>query len=260
MKIGLIGHTGFVGGNLARQYPIDEGFDVTNIGTIAGREFDLLFCAGAPAVKYVANAKPDEDIAAIRGLFKNLSSCSAKKVVLISTVDVYQTPTGVDEGTPIDLDATQPYGKHRRRLEQMVEGWFDEVHVVRLPALFGQGLKKNVVYDFLHDNQVDKINPRGSFQWYSLNNLKKDIDTAIAHKLRYLNISVEPVTVTEVAKHAFGFDFENPAITAPGASYDFKSRHAALFGGQNGYLYSREQSLAALKQFVAEEKARIAAA
>ena len=66
---------------------------------------------------------------------------------------------GVDEDSPAPTTGLQAYGRNRRRLEQIVAGRFDAL-VVRLPALYGPGLKKNALYDLLHNNAVDKIDAR----------------------------------------------------------------------------------------------------
>ncbi len=43
----LIGHTGFVGGNLLRQHGFGACFNTSNIETIGGRDFDALVFSGA---------------------------------------------------------------------------------------------------------------------------------------------------------------------------------------------------------------------
>src|SRR4051812_29144381 len=65
---GLIGHTGFVGSNLARQARFDATYNSANIDSIAGQEFDLLVIAGVRAEKWIANANPDQDRAGIERL------------------------------------------------------------------------------------------------------------------------------------------------------------------------------------------------
>ena len=61
MRAALIGHSGFVGSNLARQTRFDSTYNSSNIESIAGQEFDLLVCAGVRAEKWIANANPDAD-------------------------------------------------------------------------------------------------------------------------------------------------------------------------------------------------------
>src|SRR5206468_8484334 len=98
-------HTGFVGGNLAAQHPFDAHFNSKNVEEVAGRTFELLVVSGMPAAKWIANRDPDGDRAVLDRLWGNLSQARADTVVIMSTVDVYPSPVGVDEDTPIDAAA-----------------------------------------------------------------------------------------------------------------------------------------------------------
>lgn len=251
----LIGHTGFVGGNILRQHAFDELYNSRNIETIAGRRLDLLVISGAPAEKWKANADPDGDRAALRRLTEPLESVAAERVVLISTADVYPGPQGVDEDTPIDAASAQPYGRHRYELEEFVASRFPTL-VVRLPGLYGEGLKKNVIYDFIHGNQEEKIHADGVFQFYGLERVWADVETAAAAGLSLVNLVTEPVSVAEVARAAFGREFTNrPTATAP--RYDIRSKHAALFGGRDGYLRDKAAVLRGITEFVRRQRAAL---
>ena len=256
MPDALIGHTGFVGGNLAAQHPFHTWFNSKNIEAVRGHRFELLVVSGMPAAKWLANRDPEGDRAVLDRLWGCLQTVHADTVVVMSTVDVYPTPIDVDEDTPIDAAAQQPYGKHRLELERLAAAHFPRVLSVRLPGLFGPGLKKNAVYDLLHDNEVHKIPADGVFQFYNLARLWKDVRTALAAGLALVNFATEPVSVREVAREAFDIDFTNDPGVKP-ARYDVRSRHAAVFGGRGGYLYSREQVLGELKAFVAAEKEKL---
>ena len=111
MKAALIGHTGFVGGNLLREYPFSGRYNSTNIENIAGMQFDLVVCAGAPAAKWKANQDPASDRICLARLTAPLERVSCKRFILISTVDVYGQVNAVDETIP-PTGAT-PYGRHR---------------------------------------------------------------------------------------------------------------------------------------------------
>ena len=248
MSDGLIGHTGFVGGNLARQHGFAEFFNSKNIESIAGREFELLVCAGAPAEKWKANRDPENDRAAIQRLAACAGKARAKFLILISSVDVYPRPVAVDEDEFI-VPGDSAYGRHRLLLEKYLQDHFDTL-IVRLPGLFGDGLKKNIIYDFLHGNRVDQVHADASFQFYGLDTLWRDIETARQANLRLINFATEPVSVAAVAREGFAREFTNRPAGATPSRYDFRSRHAALYGGQAGYLQDRNTVLSKLREFV----------
>ena len=253
MSDALIGHTGFVGGTLLRQRPFDELYNSKNVETIAGKSFGLLAVSAMPAAKWIANRDPDGDRAVLDRLIGCLRQVAAEQVVVMSTVDVYPTPIDVDEDSPIDAAAQQTYGRNRLLLERMAAEHFPRLLVVRLPGLFGAGLKKNSIYDLLHNNEVNKIHAGGMFQFYNLDHLWRDIETALAARLTLVNFATEPVSVRDVAREAFGLDLTNDTGQPP-ARYDMRSKHAAQFGGRDGYLYSRTQVLAELQEFVEGER------
>ncbi len=250
----LIGHTGFVGGNLRSQGAFDAFYNSRNIAEIAGQGFDEIWCCGVSAVKWQANKDPEGDLAGIRPLLAALETARAGRFVLVSTVDVFKTPVGVTEDTVPEREGLHPYGLHRLMVEDFVAARFPEHLVVRLPGLFGAGLKKNIIYDFLHDNQVANIHPDSRFQFYCLDTVHADILKARDAGLRLAHFATEPVSVREAAREAFGFEFENAPPAGP-ALYDMHTRHAALFGGENPYMARRGEVLAAMRAFVARERA-----
>ncbi len=251
MTTALIGCSGFVGSTLLRQAPFDALFHSKNIDEIRGREFDFVACAGAPAEKWKANLAPDADLANLERLLAAVETARIERILLISTVDVYPSPVGVDEATVVGDAEGHSYGRHRLALERRLAARFPTT-VLRLPGLFGTGLRKNVVYDFLHRNQLERISPDGVYQFYPLSRLWSDATTSLAHDLPLVNLVTEPVSVREVAHVAFGFEFENPAVSAA-TRYDVWSRHAALFGGSDRYLLDRSEVLAQLRVFAEAE-------
>ena len=249
----LVGHTGFVGSHLAEQVRFDLLFNSKNSQDLRGKDLDLLVFSGAKAEKWKANQDPAGDAAHIDELIDLLGTVKAKKAVLISTVDVYLRPNEVDEMSEASTQGLHAYGLNRLRLENFFNTHFQDSYIVRLPGLFGKGIKKNVVYDFLNNNQTEKIDSRGVFQFYDLSWIWKDIAKAMERNIRLLNISVEPTSVADVAKVAFGRDFKNEVLPQA-ARYDMRSRYAELWAGSRGYLYNRDQVLAAMKKFVASER------
>jgi nucleoside-diphosphate-sugar epimerase len=258
-KSALIGHTGFVGGNLDRQAEFQDRYDSGNIAEIEGKRYGLVVCAGIQSVKWWANRNPDDDWRGIKSLLDRLEKMEAERFVLISTVDVYPTPIGVtEEDNPHGLD-NHAYGRHRLAVEDFVRERFGQrALIARLPALFGPGLKKNVVYDLIHDNQLEKINPAGSFQWYDLNDLWPDIVIAQEHRINLINFAVAPVTTADIVTRYFPEKAADIGSQAgPAGSYDFRSMHAEIWSGRDGYLRSREEVLEKLGRFAAEEMNRL---
>jgi hypothetical protein len=248
---GLVGHSGFVGTTLKKQTQFEAQFRSTDIASIRGQSFDLLVIAGAPAQKWLANREPEADRARIEGLMAQLQTVSARRVVLISTVDVFSSPIAVDEETPVHEAGLQPYGLNRRRLERFVTDWAPQPLVVRLPGLVGPGLRKNVLYDFQHNNNLDAIDHRGVFQFYPMVNLWSDITTALKANLSLVHLTAEPISVADVAQHGFGRSFANTTGTV--ARYDFRTRHASLFGGEGTYQYARRETLMAIRAYAQSE-------
>lgn len=249
MPSALIGHTGFVGGNLLRQKSFDELYNSSNIESLAGRGLDLIVCSGAPAEKWKANADPEHDRRTLGRLWDNLRRAAASKVILISTIDVYPSPHQVDEDDFVDSARATPYGRHRYELELRTAEHFDAL-VVRLPGLFGPGLKKNVIYDLLHHHQLDRIDTRSVFQFYDVGRLWADIELAWKQGLKLVNFATEPVSVAEVASHGFDLELSQHPEGSKPARYDFRSRHAALYGGSSGYMLGKAEVLARLRRFV----------
>jgi nucleoside-diphosphate-sugar epimerase len=208
MPSALIGHTGFVGTTLLKQHSFDELYRSTNIWSIRGRSFDTVICAGAPAQKWIANREPEADRKNIESLIACLGEVKCKHLVLISTVDVFKQPVGVDESTPVDEVGLHPYGLHRRMLERFVETLNTATLVVRLPGLVGPGLRKNVIYDLLNDNNVQAADSRSVFQFYPMVNLKHDIDTAWRENLKLVHLTGAPVSVAEIAEDGFNKLFD----------------------------------------------------
>lgn len=248
----LIGYTGFVGSTLRKQAPFSHLYRSTNIEEIRGRAFDRIVCAGAPAQKWLANRDPQGDRQRIDGLIDCLRATQAKEFVLVSTVDVFQHPQGVDESTPIAQEGLHTYGLHRRLLEEFVASHFPRYLIVRLPGLVGPGLRKNVIFDFLNDNNLDAIESRSVFQFYPMVNLWWDIQRAWEAGLQLVHLTSAPVSVADVALQGFGKPFTH-ALAATPARYDMQTRHAELFGGQGRHQYSVRETLQAIRAYAQSE-------
>jgi hypothetical protein len=256
MTTALIGHTGFVGSNLARQIPFTHTYHSRNIEEIRGEHFDLVVCSGIQAKKWWANQNAEEDRRGILGLLDCLQSVTADFFILVSTVDVYPRPKDVTEQTPIDPAINHAYGKNRFEAEEFVREKFPRHLVLRLPGLFGDGIKKNVIHDLLNDHELEKINPEGVYQYYFLDQLKADILRARELRLSLLNLACEPLGTRELMSRFF----PHKTVGDPSpfsASYDMRSDHWQAWNSITpGYLYSKAQTLDQLEIFLKRSRKR----
>lgn len=204
--VSLVGYTGFVGSNIYSSGNFDEVYDSKNILEAYGTNPDLLIYSGLPAEKYLANNNPKKDMELILGAEKNISLINPKKLVLISTIDVFKSPINVNENTMIDTKNLHPYGYNRYLLENWVRENYKDALIVRLPALFGENIKKNFIYDLINiiptmlkedkfkellilDKEIEKyykIQDNGFYKVKNLNKIEKEI---LKEKFKNLNFT-----------------------------------------------------------------------
>lgn len=249
----LIGATGYVGQTLLRQRAFEHQFNSKTIGGVEGGDYGLLVCAGAPAQKWIADGDPEADIANLKALARHLAAAKAERAILISTVDVFPDSRGKAEDDAIDEGRLTPYGANRLWLERFFADHFARSLVVRLPGLVGPGLRKNAVFDFRNDNNLHAIDRRGVYQFYPMVNLWADLRVAMDAGLSLIHLTAEPISISEVAAQGFGFDFANEVEGRTPASYDFRTRHATLFGGTGDYQYDKRFSLSAIRGYAQSE-------
>lgn len=146
----LVGYTGFVGSNIYAKGKFDLVFNSRNIDQAYGLEPDLMIYAGLRAEKFLANNAPQKDMELILEAQDNIRKIAPKKLVLISTIDVFKNPLLVDENTDVDTQDLHAYGYNRYQLELWVRKHYPDALIIRLPGLFGINLKKNFIYDYIN--------------------------------------------------------------------------------------------------------------
>ena len=138
----LVGSTGFVGGNLMASHPFDAAYHSSNVQQGFGKENDLVVYAGVPAAMFLANQDPQADLAVMRAARENLRQLAPKKLVLISSICVYADSKGKTEADEPQPEGLAAYGANRLQLERWVRQDWPDALIVRLPALYGLGLKR----------------------------------------------------------------------------------------------------------------------
>ncbi len=302
----LVGYTGFVGSNIyaCAGEKIDKVYNSGNIEEAYGTKPDLLIYAGLRAEKYLANNAPEKDMALIEQAEENIRRIAPKRLVLISTIDVFKVPYGVDENSRIDTENLHPYGFNRYQLELWARKNYPDALIIRLPGLFGKNIKKNFIYDYinvipfmlreakfqelaekdadlknyyeLQDSGFYRVNvadedrellkdkfrrlgfsalnftdSRSVYQFYNLEYLWEDIQTALSADIKLWHPATEPVSAGEVYEYLTGEPFVNELDGTP-ADYDYRTVFSEIYGGNNGYISSKELILKDIRRFVEE--------
>jgi hypothetical protein len=259
VRTALIGYTGFVGSNIAAAHDFTDCYSTANISDIHGRSYDLVVSAATRADSHRINQNGPADLAEIEDYIAVLSRVNAAQLVLISTVCIYPGGTAPDESTPLNADRLTPYGANRLYMEETLSERFNTL-ALRLPQLYGIGLKKGIMYDLLNDYRIEFIRPEGRFQYYDLRRLWSDTERALQAGLRTLNIATPPLTSARVAAECFGIDIADQVVYGEESvfsqmySRDMRTIHADLFGGPPGYILDEVAELDALRAFVRESR------
>ena len=213
----LVGSTGFVGGNLAAKHAFAAACHSSDIAAQYGTAPDLCVYAGVPAAMFLANADPEADLAVMRAARENLRKIAPKELVLISTIAVWPDSRGKYEDDTPAADGLPAYGKNRLQLEQWVQEDFPDVLIVRLPALYGVGIKKNFLYD-LHTITPAMLKPEKYSELAAKSALAASAYTLADNGFYKLNGTADPA-----ALRAFfaGNGFNALAFTDSRSRYQF---------------------------------------
>ena len=230
MPSALIGYTGFVGSNLLRQTHFDDLYNSKNIEDIRGKEYDLVVCAAPRADKWWANANPEKDFSAIHSMFfRGIESVQAKRFIHISTIDVYSNPVGVDEDSVAGAEGVSPYGKNRYWLEGLIRVRFPHAQIIRLPGLFGPGLKKNLIYDLIHGDYRFLPQPESTFQFYNVNNLWRDISQNTHLLVNFATWPKRADVIASMVRFPVGQKSDQPEV-----HYDVRTKYGGPYWDDEG--------------------------
>lgn len=214
----LVGSTGFVGGNLLAKHTFAAECHSSDITAQYGTRPDLCVYAGVPAAMFLANADPEADLAVMRAARENIRQIAPKRLVLISSSAVLADSRGVYEDSPAqDTEGLPAYGKNRLQLEHWVREDFPDALIVRLPALYGAGIRKNFLFD-LHTITPAMLRPEKYSELAAKSPLVKSAYTLADNGFYKLN-----GTADSAALRAFfaANDFNALAFTDARSRYQF---------------------------------------
>jgi len=122
------------------------------------------------------------------------------------------------------------------------QAWSTEcVQVIRLPGLFGSGLKKNIIFDLLNKRNYENICLESFFQWFSLDELGAVVDRANISGDAVINVATEPLGTRDLVSALFPQDVYK-CSGKNAVSYNMESKY--------GYFFSRDRVMEQLKEFV----------
>jgi hypothetical protein len=251
MKI-LIGDTGLVGTTLSENINFDIKFNRSNIHDFDKKVVDgsELYLSCLPATKWVINQYPIGDFENMMKILNVIKTKKYSKVILISTIDIYgSSPLKSNEDYIPQLNNFN-YGNNRYLFEIFVREMIktDDLKIFRLPALFNQHIKKNIIFDLIYNNNIEQINSNSSYQWYYLNNLHNDIKK---YSDKYpnnivFNLFTEPINSIDIIK-LFPNSIGKVSFTEKKIIYDFTTKFNNDF-----YISPKEEVLNQIKIFINE--------
>jgi hypothetical protein len=200
----LVGSTGLIGQVLREAHEFGACFHSKNIheAPLLKEPIERLYLACMPAEKWKANAAPLDDFDNMNNIIQNIRHLpSPAEVIVYSTIDVHGQTAYYADGTP-EIFAID-YGTNRYIFEMLVKAVFLDsvVTIIRLPALFHRLIKKNILFDLLTNNNVEKINANSAYQWYCLDDLWKDTKKAISGTTN--EFYTAPIETAEIVERFF---------------------------------------------------------
>ena len=249
MKV-LVGDTGLIGSVLQQSTNFDATFNSGNIHELPEianmpGQVDELYLACLPATKWLVNQDPLKDFNNILSIVDVLTQVWATKVILISTIDIYQSgDCGANESCWTRFGPLG-YGANRLLFETLVQDTLAfQTCIVRLPAVFHPLIKKNILFDLLNNNNVDQINGNSAYQWYPLKRLWQDIQSVKGEDV--INLFPPPIETLEIIDKFF----PNAEIASGDRiSYDYRT-----MATKSGYWLSEEEVMQEMEAFINEAR------
>lgn len=158
MKVGVIGHSGFVGSAFYRVFSQDRKYDVVGIGRgdyerVRKIHFDLLVNANGNSSKILAEKDPVTDFEMnVLSTLRFLRDFDYDHYLHVSTIEVYNDkskPNTTAETAEIDSKALSNYGFSKYCAEQLVKRYAKSWMILRLGGMVGEGMKKGAAYDIV---------------------------------------------------------------------------------------------------------------
>jgi len=196
----IIGN-GLVGAALHTQLSHSTLYDRVNSLDLPRYSHDVLVVAAPTGNRLAVSADPSKDLLDCKQLAQLVMECDYVKLVYISTVDVYPTRSSLNNDPSISSPQAV-YGNNRWWLEGTLAK-MPNSHIIRLPSLIDQSLKKNLLYDLKTGRWLHKICLDSCLQWYPLQRLGDDLTQILLRNRRYQNLTSPPIPNREIVQTFF---------------------------------------------------------
>lgn len=196
MNTAVLGYTGFVGSNIVKQLNYNcDCYNTSNFELIKGRKYERVYCACIPGTKWIANKEPVKDLVNIAKIISVLDTIECEHFYLVSSQDCNSTLESdeIYTETPPTI-----YGLHRLQFEWFIKCRFPFARIMRIGCLFGDGLKKNIIYDLIN-NRIDHPISNTTYQLYCIDNILTDFEFMDSNNVSIMNRFSNPVWVSEIA-------------------------------------------------------------
>ena len=189
-KIAIIGAHGFIGSALCRQ--AKENFSATkvtrqNYDKCKLEKYDVVINAAMPSKRYWAFKNPLLDV--------EETIVKTSKIFYDWKYDKFVQISSISAESQLEI----PYGAHKRSAEVIVEKDKSSL-IVRLGALYGEGLSKSALFDMINGNHM-YIDINSAYNYL-------DVDFAAKWILNNLDNSGiknlgarDTITLLEIANH-----------------------------------------------------------
>lgn len=144
-KIAIVGANGFVGKALVRTAK-DFDFDIScvtrqNYDDYKKRSYDYVINTAMPSKRFWSLKNPVDDI--------NETVLKTAKIFYEWEYDKFIQVSSISAEKQLDI----PYGRHKRAAEVIVEK-DENALIVRLGAMYGDGLLKSALFDLVNKNHI----------------------------------------------------------------------------------------------------------
>jgi hypothetical protein len=220
----LIGSQGTVGRSILDQVAVDLVFNSSNIAYLNKQSIDTVYIAAPSGNRFDINLNRGQDEYDFQQIKNSLSRCNVKQIVFISSVDAVVAPDS-------------RYGRNRLSMESWIRDNYFDYYIIRLSALIGQHIKKNIIFDLKKTQYIDQIDHGAKIQWCILDTLVDQINQVIQNNQREINLVSQPIANWEIVQEFFPKWYQVPT-------------ESQVFYDQQPYWYTRDQIFNAIRQYL----------